>query len=339
MKAYYNITVGDFVPTEDGGLLVKNVPIMACGEWTAMQGIYTRFSPDVLMKCASNWMSYGIWTRHPGGSPRDATEKIGVVRDPHYDPSIAGGAVVGDLYLHQRSSESKSAGQLVQTPEAEGGISSVSAETELEMDNNGTVTNIVFTGLALVDEGACTTCRIKAYAKQEERQPASNAGGENMEEVEKKDPSALKGEADTKTEEVNNEGHEEEMKEGIEPKLIMILAEALDQVVPGTKDLIEETMKSSVDEIATATNMGRIQQALLACGGKKTYSVPETMKTEFEKFKQEHAMLKAQFEQFGKQTANNGLPVPKREEKDNTSEVELGCSIGNLSRASMRGVY
>ena len=85
-KAYYNQTeqLSSYEATEDGGLLIHDVIIMAAGSWTDMHGIETVFTEEVLQRCAAEWSDNAVWTRHSGGTPRSVTEKIGAVVNPHY---------------------------------------------------------------------------------------------------------------------------------------------------------------------------------------------------------------------------------------------------------------
>jgi len=182
-RQYYNLAIdgGNFEPLEDGAMMVNNVIAMAAGEWTSMQGVTAKFSDDVLKICAENWPSRGVWTRHPGGSPRNIVEQVGNVMNPRYEE---GKGVVVDIHLHGRSGNSKDIISMVQFPAERGGIRDVSAETILELDASGNVRNITFTGLAIVDVGACETCKIPAFAagnggkEMAEGEDASASGGE-----------------------------------------------------------------------------------------------------------------------------------------------------------------
>ena len=166
-KAYYNQTeqLSSYEATEDGGLLIHDVIIMAAGSWTDMHGIETVFTEEVLQRCASEWMDNAVWTRHSGGTPRSVTEKIGAVLNPHYSHEHA--AVMGDVYLHCQTDASKACASLVQMPRESGGIKDVSAETVVEIQPDGLVIDVSFTGLALVEDGACEVCKLPAFGKEE----------------------------------------------------------------------------------------------------------------------------------------------------------------------------
>ena len=319
-KAYFNIEIkSSFEGTPDGGLMVHDVPLMAEGVWTSMQGIVTNFTSEVLQRCATIWKDTGIWLRHPGGAPRDAHDKVGAVKNPHYDPSLR--AVVGDLYLHQRTENSRSAGQLVQLTKQDGGIKDVSAETMLTLGKDGIVESIVFTGLALVEDGACETCRIPAYS----------AGGEEdmTDEMKKDEPK----EDTVATEPVDAEDGTppKDIPEAAEPAIINALTEALETVVPGIKEIVDSIIASGGDEVTKAKGFGRLEQALMACGGKKAYSEPIDSKFEayMTKTNAELAELRALFAKApadGVETKAN----PHKEETQPSTECSSGMSTRNF---------
>lgn len=327
-KAYYNIEIkSSFEGTPDGGLMVHNVPLMAEGVWTSMQGIVTNFTAEVLQRCANVWNDTGIWLRHPGGSPRDAHDKVGAVKNPHYDPSLR--AVVGDLYLHQKTENSRSAGQLVQLSKQDGGIKDVSAETMLTLGKDGTVQGIVFTGLALVEDGACETCRIPAFSAEGEK--------DMTDDMKKDEPTE-----DTVTEPVDAEDGSTDTKdipETAEPAIIKALTEALETVVPGITEIVENIIASNGDEVTKAKGFGRLEQALMACGGgsKKSYSKPNA---EFEAYKKETdtkiAQLQASFAKIPAGKVETTTNIHKQDVEQSTESgtqmKKSDVSIGNIRR-------
>jgi len=179
-KAYFNIMLPDqakILPQDDGSLIVQAVPIMAEGTWESMQGVNATFTSDVLK--TAEWQDNPLWLRHPGGTSRAVNECIGSIINTRYDelPGEDGQPVkaqYGDLFLHGKTDGSKDAQQLVQMPEEQGGIKSISAETILDVDdvqNYGdpyAVTKITFTGAALVRHGACETCKLPDFEKSGE---------------------------------------------------------------------------------------------------------------------------------------------------------------------------
>ena len=246
-KGYFNSagTMSSYEATEDGGLLVHGVIIMAAGEWTDMHGIKTRFSPEVLQACALNWADNAVWTRHAGGTPRSVTDKVGAVLNPQYSPSD--GAVVGDVYLHNQTDASRACSALVQMDQDAGGIKDVSAETIVDLDRDGNVLDLVFTGLALVEDGACETCRLPAFGKEE----STMAEDETTQETE----------VETKTKET-------EVKETEVPKdnadLLDMLAGFVAGIIPDTKEIIASIKEADGEDRVRA--MGRLEGCMQAWG-------------------------------------------------------------------------
>lgn len=250
-KCYYNQKgqLSSFEIQADGSLLVHGVVAMAAGEWTDMHGIKTIFSPEVLQRCANVWADNAVWTRHSGGSPRSVTEKVGAVVNPNYSPTEA--AVIVDLLMHNQTDASRSCSALVQMAREAGGIKDVSAETMVEMDADGNVLDMVFTGLALVEDGACETCRIPAYGKEESAM---------AEDEVKKETEETKTEETTETED-KTEVKEEVPKEGDLAEILETLVEA---IIPDTKELIE-AIKASEGEDRTRA-IGQLEGCMRAWG-------------------------------------------------------------------------
>ena len=143
---------------EDGGLLVKDVPMLAAGTWTdsAVQSALN-YPERTLQKYAANWSDLSGWARHAGGVPRDATDKVAELRNPRYQD----GAVVGDIYLHGATQKSRDMIELVKRKL----IAMVSVEhTGDERYNSSTrqleAESLNFSGFAFVNKGACKLCRI-----------------------------------------------------------------------------------------------------------------------------------------------------------------------------------
>ena len=249
-KCYYNQKgqLSSFEIQADGSLLVHGVVAMAAGEWTDMHGIKTIFSPEVLQRCANVWADNAVWTRHSGGSPRSVTEKVGAVVNPNYSPTEA--AVIVDLLMHNQTDASRSCSALVQMAREAGGIKDVSAETMVEMDAEGNVLDMVFTGLALVEDGACETCRIPAYGKEESAMAEDEVKKETEETTEET----------TKTED-KTEVKEEVPKEGDLAEILETLVEA---IIPDTKELIE-AIKASEGEDRTRA-IGQLEGCMKAWG-------------------------------------------------------------------------
>ena len=249
-KAYYNQAgqLTSYETTEDGGLMIHGVIIMAAGSWTDMHGIETKFSEDVLQRCASQWADNAVWTRHSGGTPRSVTEKIGAVLNPYYSHETA--AVMGDVYLHCQTDASKACANLVQMPRESGGIKDVSAETVVEIEPDGTVVDVSFTGLALVEDGACEVCKLPAFGKEEPGMADDDKKQEFSEE-------------ETKTEGQEPQETETPTEEKVD-ELVDILGRFVEALIPEAGEMIAAVNEAEGEERVRA--LGRLEGCMAAWG-------------------------------------------------------------------------
>jgi len=166
------LAVNDYVE-EDGGLLVKNVKLLAPGEWTdsaVRTPLY--YTPKALAKDATNWVATGYWARHSGGFPRNTvTDYLGEVKDMRWDPTVDNGpelergAVMGSVFYDCLSQVSKDGatralarakqGKPLAVSVEHGGRTSYNRELKREETES-----IFFGGLAQVDQGACRVCSL-----------------------------------------------------------------------------------------------------------------------------------------------------------------------------------
>ena len=142
-----------------GGLLIRGVKLLAEGTWTdSATRTPLAYRARALEANAGNWKDYSAWSRHAGGIPRDITEKIGAIENPRYLDR----AVVGDIRLHGLTQRSRDTVALVR----EGVANYVSVEhTGTERWNAETrqyeADEITFYGVAIVNRGACATCKLR----------------------------------------------------------------------------------------------------------------------------------------------------------------------------------
>ena len=246
-KAYYNQKeqMSSYEATEDGGLLIHDVVIMAAGAWTDMHGIDTVFKAEVLERCASQWDDNAVWTRHSGGTPRSVTEKIGAVVNPRYSHDSA--AVIGDVYLHCQTDASKACASLVQMPRESGGIKDVSAETVVEIQPDGLVIDVSFTGLALVEDGACEVCKLPAFGKEEPEMADDEMKKETIEETE-----------------IKTEGEDKSEPEVETKDLVDILEAFVEALIPEAGDMIKAVNEAEGEEKVRA--LGRLEGCMAAWG-------------------------------------------------------------------------
>lgn len=292
-KCYFNQTgaLSSYEPTEDGGLMVHGVVIMAAGSWTDMHGIHTVFTPEVLQRCASQWADNAVWTRHSGGAPRSVTEKIGAVLNPSYDPTRS--AVIADIYLHRQTETSEASAALVQMDKLAGGIKDVSAETLVEMDADGTVVDVTFTGLALVEDGACEVCKLPAFGKEEK----------SMTDEEKKNIEESEGEGEPDQGEPKTPETEVDKDD-----LLEMLVGFIEGIIPETKDIIAEVQASEGEDKVRA--LGKLEGCMSAWGfapAEAFGKVVDDKLAEFAKSLDEKlAGIKTEIAQYGAPTGLKG---------------------------------
>lgn len=143
----------------DGGLLIRDVKLLAEGTWTdSAVGTPLFYPAHALEANATNWRDHATWSRHLGGVPRDITEKVGVTENPRYVDR----AVVGDIRLHGLTQKSRDTIALVKAGIANyvsvehGGTEKWNAATrQYEADE------ITFYGNAIVNRGACAKCTLR----------------------------------------------------------------------------------------------------------------------------------------------------------------------------------
>lgn len=153
----------------DGGLLIRDVPMLAAGVWTdSAQQTPLDYSAAVLQRHHANWLDTAGWSRHLGGVPRRITEKIGEARSLRFMESLAmpdgttvENAVVADVFLHCLTQESRDTAAMVRA----GLANFVSVEHGgSEKWNVGRklyeLQDLYFTGFAVVNRGACAKCRL-----------------------------------------------------------------------------------------------------------------------------------------------------------------------------------
>jgi hypothetical protein len=165
---------------QDGGLLVRNVKLLATGTWTDSAVQTPLFYPPAsLEKYAGNWAANGFWSRHAGGQPRSILDKLGEVRNQHYDPTVENGAIIGDVYYHGLTQSSKDGMALAVGMAKLGKPLAVSVEwggSEVynPQAKRYEAAEMTFVGLAAVDRGACSVCSLPAALSAVERENQVN---------------------------------------------------------------------------------------------------------------------------------------------------------------------
>jgi cation transport regulator len=190
-----NVSLSDYTKFQetDGGLLVKDVILLAEGTWTDSSVQTPLYYPAaILQKDAGNWKERGLWARHAGKAPRSITDKVGSIKDPHYDPQYR--AIMGDLFFHCRTQVSKDASELVRCGE----VNAVSVEHGGEERYNAAAqrydaVSLDFYGCALVDMGACEVCKIRHNQGTDAPAPQTGKEQDSMDDECKKAISELSG--------------------------------------------------------------------------------------------------------------------------------------------------
>lgn len=143
----------------DGGLMVRDVLALDEGTWTdSAVGTPLYYTPKALAESVGNWKQSGFWTRHAGGTPRSLTDKVGRVLNPRFQNT----GMTVDIYLHKRTQVSRDAADMLLSGEAD----AVSIEHGGEEMYNPSLKrwetkSLTYYGLAMVDKGACETCRVR----------------------------------------------------------------------------------------------------------------------------------------------------------------------------------
>lgn len=151
--------------SQDGGLLIKGVKLLASGTWTdSAVGIPLFYPPDTLRECAQNWIDQNGWSRHRGNIPRGIDDLVSDARNLRFEDD----AVVGDLFVHGKNQKSRDLMEMIRCKL----IKAVSVEHGgNERYNAATRQNeaatLIFSGYAWVNRGACTKCRINEAPKPE----------------------------------------------------------------------------------------------------------------------------------------------------------------------------
>jgi len=147
----------------DGGLLVPGVKLLAPGTWTdSTQKTPCRYTTEILERYHANWTDLSYWSRHSGGTPRDITDRIADIRNIRFEDGIT-----ADLFFHGTTTKSKDSIALLKAAEA-GKVPWPYSSVEMFTRDKWIVSEkifeaqeILFDGAAMVNQGACRTCKIR----------------------------------------------------------------------------------------------------------------------------------------------------------------------------------
>ncbi len=148
--------------TPDGGLKVFGVKLLAEGTWTDSNvGSPLYYPVQTLQAYATNWTDRSLWIRHSGITPWSITDRIAEIEDIRFESD----AVVGDLFFHGRTQNSKDSIAYIKYCQETGRPVFVSVEhTGKERfdaaKSRWEAESLVFYGAALVNRGACKKCNL-----------------------------------------------------------------------------------------------------------------------------------------------------------------------------------
>jgi hypothetical protein len=158
---------------ESGDLLIRDVPLLAEGEWTDSAQKTPLFYPAKTLEAfAGNWIRKTGYNRHMGGVPRDESNRVSEAINPHFgqfvdEEGTTRAAVLSDLLVYGSTPSGRAMQELIKRKN----IRYVSVEHGGdEVENPQTrrmeAASLVFGGYAFVNKGACKVCRINEAAPE-----------------------------------------------------------------------------------------------------------------------------------------------------------------------------
>lgn len=146
MTSSYNVEFPTNRKDVDGGYLIQDVTLLSKGKWNGIT-----YRPSVLNSSQYNWRDNSIWNRHYEGQQRDEKNRIGLIRNQHYENEV----IKGDIFLSNSTDEGQEMIHFVRTNQ----INGVSVEL-VSKDIGDVATEISFLGAAIVPSPACTICQL-----------------------------------------------------------------------------------------------------------------------------------------------------------------------------------
>jgi hypothetical protein len=182
-----------FYELESGDLLIKDVPLLAEGEWTdSAQKTPLYYPAKTLEAYAGNWIRRTGYNRHMGGVPRDESNRVSEAINPHFghftdEEGNTHAAVLSDLLVYGSTPSGRATQELIKRKN----IRYVSVEhggdeAENPQTRRMEASSLVFGGFAFVNKGACKVCRLNE-APAEETTPAPVAGPVEQETMDTKE--------------------------------------------------------------------------------------------------------------------------------------------------------
>jgi hypothetical protein len=168
-------TANNLYDLENGDLLIKDVPLVAEGEWTdSAQKSPLVYTAKTLEAYAGNWIRRTGYNRHMGGVPRDESNRVSEAINPHFgqfmdEEGTTRAAVISDLLVYGSTPSGRAMQELIKRKI----IKFVSVEhggdeVENPQTHRMEAASLVFGGFAFVNKGACKVCRINEAAPAQE---------------------------------------------------------------------------------------------------------------------------------------------------------------------------
>lgn len=202
----------------NGGLLVPDVRLIAPGTWTdSTQKTPCRYTPEILERYHANWTDLSYWSRHSGGTPRDITDRIADIQNVRYQDGVT-----ADLFFHGATTKSQDAISLLKAAAA-GKVPWPYSSVEMMTRDKWIISEklfeaqeVLFDGAAMVNQGACRTCKIR---NNEEGKPDETPSEQESKELEKDDSMADSKELEAQVEALKKELADLKAKPPEPPKL------------------------------------------------------------------------------------------------------------------------
>ncbi|MFA5269643.1 MAG: hypothetical protein WC379_16890 [Methanoregula sp.] len=171
-----------FYELESGDLLIRDVPLLAEGEWTdSAQKTPLLYPAKTLEAYAGNWIRRTGYNRHMGGVPRDESNRVSEAINPHFghfvdEEGTTRAAVLSDLLVYGNTPSGRAMQEMIKRKN----IRFVSVEhggdeAENPQTRRMEAASLVFGGFAFVNKGACKVCRINEAAEETPKEPAPAA--------------------------------------------------------------------------------------------------------------------------------------------------------------------
>lgn len=246
-----------FEDLPDGGLIVRDVPLLKEGTWTdSAVGTPLFYPSETLRAFAANWKDDRYLGRHSGGIPLYITDKVGSVKNPRFQ----GDGIYGDLRLHGATTASRDAISYLKwasenDEEVFSSVEHAGEEVYNAEAKRMEAKTLVFYGAAMVNRGACQTCQIP---RTNEEQPTEEPEEEFMvEEAEFKKLSDSVAALTTIVEDIVNERKQKALEESAAEQ-----EKALADAITEQTKALEERLKA-LEETGTPQTPGSPAAAIL----------------------------------------------------------------------------